>query len=63
MPDQGLKDELEATRKELFNLRFQKAMQQLSESNAPRKARRKLARIQTVIRERELARQAQGQAG
>ena len=56
-----LQEELENARKELFNLRFQKATQQLSDSNAIRKARRTVARMMTVLRERELiAESAQG---
>ncbi len=58
---EALQEELENTRKELFNLRFQKATQQLSDSNAIRKTRRTLARMMTVLRERELiAESAQG---
>lgn len=49
-----LQEELENARKELFNLRFQKATQQLSDSNAIRKTRRTVARMMTVLREREL---------
>lgn len=51
---EALQEELENTRKELFNLRFQKATQQLSDSNAIRKTRRTVARMMTVLREREL---------
>ena len=58
---EALQEELENTRKELFNLRFQKATQQLSDSNAIRKTRRTVARMMTVLRERELiAESAQG---
>ncbi len=58
---EALQEELENARKELFNLRFQKATQQLSDSNAIRKARRTVARMMTVLRERELiAESAQG---
>jgi large subunit ribosomal protein L29 len=55
LPTEGLQSELEATHKELFNLRFQKAAQQLADVTAVRKARKKAARIHTVLRERELA--------
>ena len=53
--DQALRDELESVRRELFNLRFQKATQQLADSNSISKTRRTLARTLTVLRERELA--------
>ena len=56
--DQALRDELESVRRELFNLRFQKATQQLADSNSISKARRTLARTLTVLRERELASKA-----
>lgn len=55
---ESLQEELENARKELFNLRFQKATQQLSDSNAIRKARRTVARMMTVLRERELIAEA-----
>jgi large subunit ribosomal protein L29 len=55
MTDENLKVELEATQKELFNLRFQKATQQLSDTTGIRKAKRKVARIKTIMRERQLA--------
>ncbi len=55
---EALREELENARKELFNLRFQKATQQLSDSNAIRNTRRTVARAMTVLRERELADEA-----
>lgn len=51
---EALRDELEGAHKELFNLRFQKATQQLGDTSTLRKIRRKIARIKTVVREREL---------
>lgn len=57
LTDENLKQELDGSYKELLNLRFQKAIQQLSDSTAIRKARKKLARLKTAQRERELARQ------
>ena len=44
---------------ELFNLRFQVATKQLADSTAIRKARKNVARILTVLRERELLEQLQ----
>ncbi len=57
LDSQTLREELEGSFKELFNLRFQKATRQLADSTAIPKARKKLARIQTVLRERELIEQ------
>ncbi len=58
----NLLQELEGSERELFNLRFQKATQQLSDTTGLRKTRRNIARIKTVLRERELAAKAQADA-
>ena len=50
-----LKEEEGSTRLELLNLRFKISTRQLSDASQLRGARRKLARILTVLRERELA--------
>lgn len=47
--------ELQDTRRELMNLRFRAATMQLSNVSEIRKARKRIARINTVLRERELA--------
>jgi len=46
---------LEEANRELFNLRFQAASGQLSDPGRMREVRRDIARIKTVLRERELA--------
>lgn len=56
MTDDELRDELDATHRELMNLRFRTATMQLANVNEIRKARKRIARINTLIRERELAR-------
>ena len=48
-----LKDELVAAKKELFNLRFQNATNQLDNSSRISEVRRNIARVQTVITELE----------
>ncbi len=53
--DDELLSELEDTHRELMNLRFRAATMQLSNMNEIRRARKRIARIHTVIRERELA--------
>ena len=55
MTDEELLEELDATSRELMNLRFRVATMQLSNVNEIRKARRRIARVNTVQRERELA--------
>ena len=47
-----LKEELVSMKKELFNLRFQNATNQLDNSARIQDVRRNIARIQTVINER-----------
>lgn len=49
-----LKARLEELRIELFNLRFQKAKNLLDRTDRIRLARREIARINTVIKEKEL---------
>ncbi len=46
---------LESTYQELFNLRFQWASGQLADHNRMTSLRRDIARMKTVLRERELA--------
>ena len=46
--------ELESARKELFNLRFRLSTRQLTNYREIRAVRKKIARIQTVMREKEL---------
>ena len=45
-----LQDELVAAKKELFNLRFQNATNQLSNTARITEVRKNIARIQTVLR-------------
>jgi large subunit ribosomal protein L29 len=52
-----LRQELDKTYKELFTLRFQKATRQLVDSTAIPKARKTVARLQTVLTERVRAEQ------
>lgn len=58
LTDDELRSELYDTHRELMNLRFRAATMQLSNVNEVRKARKRIARINTVLRERELATEA-----
>jgi large subunit ribosomal protein L29 len=49
-----LRTELEALKKEQFNLRFQKATGQLENTGRFRRIRRDIARIQTIMREKRV---------
>ena len=51
-----LNDELVAAKKELFNLRFQNATNQLDNTSRIKEVRKNIARIQTVITEKANAR-------
>lgn len=55
LADAQLVDAIEDKREELFNLRFQMASGQLEDTNLLRFAKRDLARLLTVQRERVLA--------
>jgi large subunit ribosomal protein L29 len=52
--DERLVDELKKAKEELFNLRFQSATGQLESHGRLKAVKRDIARIYTVIREREL---------
>ncbi len=52
--DERLVEELKKAKEELFNLRFQSATGQLESHGHLRAVKRDIARIYTVIREREL---------
>jgi large subunit ribosomal protein L29 len=52
--DSRLADELKKAKEELFNLRFQSATGQLESHGRLRAVKRDIARIYTVLREREL---------
>ncbi|MBQ2980520.1 MAG: 50S ribosomal protein L29 [Lachnospiraceae bacterium] len=50
-----LNDELVAAKKELFNLRFQNATNQLDNTSRIKEVRKNIARIQTVLSEQAKA--------
>jgi len=52
-----LSKQVDEAYQELFNLRFRHATRQLANYSELRKARKKIARIKTVIRQRELGRE------
>ena len=52
--DQRLVEELRKAKEELFNLRFQAATGQLESHGRLRAVKKDIARIYTVVREREL---------
>ena len=53
--DKELAEELVETQRALMNLRFRVATMQLADVNEIRRSRRRVARIKTIMRQRELA--------
>jgi large subunit ribosomal protein L29 len=58
-----IQKQLEDAREEHFNLRFQRASGQLEDYNQLRQLRRNIARLKTILREREIAGQFGGEEG
>ena len=56
MSNEDLASELYETRRELMNLRFRAATMQLADINEIKRAKKRVARILTVMRELELER-------
>ncbi len=54
LDDEQLHNQLQDHYEELFNLRFQQVMGKLTASGRPRLVKREIARIKTILREREL---------
>ena len=59
LTDVELAEELEESRRALMNLRFREATMQLANVREIKRTRTRVARINTLIRERELAGAAQ----
>jgi large subunit ribosomal protein L29 len=56
LSDRDLRQHLEDNRKELFNLRFQIETRKLKNHQRVREVKREMARMETILRERELMR-------
>ncbi len=54
LDDEQLKAQIKEHYQELFNLRFQQVMGKLTATGRPRLVKREIARIKTILREREL---------
>lgn len=54
LTSEELKKQLDESYRELFNLRFRLATKQLTNYNEIRNVRKRIARIKTILREREL---------
>lgn len=54
LSDDEIRQKITEFSSELFNLRFQKAAGQLSNTSALSKTKRNIARVKTILREREI---------
>ncbi|MFL5800577.1 MAG: 50S ribosomal protein L29 [Roseiflexaceae bacterium] len=54
LDDEQLRAQIKEHREELFNLRFQQVMGKLTATGRPRIVKREIARIKTILHEREL---------
>lgn len=61
LSDDELQEQLEDFYQELFNMRFQKVAGRLTNTARPRQVRRDIARIKTIMRERELEQMEQAE--
>ncbi len=60
--DEELEGELESAHQALFNLRFQASTRQLADVKQVSRARRQVARIKTLMRERSILAEADAEA-
>jgi large subunit ribosomal protein L29 len=58
LSQEDLEKELQETYKESLSVRFRLSTRQLSDTSQQKKVRNKIARIKTVLRERQLLEQA-----
>jgi large subunit ribosomal protein L29 len=63
LTDEELLNAIEDQKEALYNLRFQKAAGQIEDLTAPRRTQRTIARLMTVVRERQLAADAAKKGG
>ena len=54
LPSDELEREIDESQRALFNLRFQAATRQLADVSQIRRARRRVARVRTLLRERDI---------
>lgn len=58
--DQQLEEQIVATKRQLFDLRFQKGTRQLDKSHRFKHTRHRLAQLLTIARQRQLAPKDEG---
>jgi large subunit ribosomal protein L29 len=57
LSDEEIKQRIKELEEELFNLRFQKALGQLEKTHRFKMIRKDIARMKTILREREIERE------
>lgn len=62
LSDQEISEQIAATKKQLFDLRFQKATRRLEKSHQFKHARHRLAQLMTLERERALSSASQSES-
>jgi large subunit ribosomal protein L29 len=60
LPDDKLRDTYEDLKEELYTLRINRVTGELKDTSSLRRTRRSIARLLSVLREREAANQAEG---
>ena len=61
MATEEIQGKLDETQEELFNLRFQWSTRQLKDTNRLTQVQRDIARLKTILRERELVQLGEGE--
>lgn len=61
MSDEEIRSRIDDTRHELMNLRFQVVTGQLTDTSQLKNVRRDIARLETILHERELAQKREGE--
>jgi len=63
MTEEEILNALEDQKEAMFNYRFQKASGQLEDTNMPVRPRRDIARLKTILRQKQLAKELAGKEG
>lgn len=63
MPNEDIQRQIAEKQRALFNLRFQRETEQVERPSELRIARKDIARMRTILRERKLAEGAEAEAG
>ena len=62
LTDDKIRAQIDESREELMNLRFQQSTGELLDTSRLRETRRLIARLETILRERELEAEVEGES-